>query len=201
MQFTDLVKTRRSCRSFQPFSIYEEQLSAVLDAGRWAPSPLNLQPWEFIIVKDPQIKAQVRKVAEEAKQEIIDKNGPGWASRYGVGSLEEAALLVVVVVNPSRGGFGNYFGQKYGAIQAASACIQNMLLACTDMGLGALWFTFFRPEKLRPVLNIPEKLEIAGIILIGRPKEPTKSPPRNDPIIHENRYNMARSEQSGFEGR
>ena len=194
MEFKDLVKNRRSCRGFLSEVVSAEQLEFILEAARWAPSPLNLQPWEFIIINDPQIKAQVRKVAEDAKQEVIDKNGPGWASKYGMGFLEEAALLVVVVVDSSRGGLGSYFGQKYGAIQAASACVQNMLFACTDMGLGALWFTFFRPEKLRPVLNIPEKLEIAGIIPIGRPKEPTKAPPRNDPIIHENRYNIPGSE-------
>ena len=109
---------------------------------------------------------------------------------YGVDFLEEAAVLIVVVVNPSRGGLGSFFGQKHGAIQAASACVQNMLLACADMGLGALWFTFFRPEKLRAILNIPEKLEIAGVIPIGTPKEPTKTPPRKEPKIHRNRYSM-----------
>ena len=190
MEFADLVRTRRSCRSFENSSLSEIQLTAILDAGRWAPSPLNLQPWEFIIINDPEIKAQVRKVAEAAKKEVNDKNGPGWAARYGVDFLEEAAVQIVVVVNPSRGGLGSLFGQKHGAIQAASACIQNMLLACADMGLGALWFTFFRPEKLRSLLNIPEKLEIAGVIPIGRPKAPTKTPPRKEPKIHRNRYIM-----------
>ena len=194
MEFQELVKTRRSCRSFENSSLSESQLAGILDAGRWAPSPLNLQPWEFIVINDPNFKAQVRKVAEDAKQEVIDENGPGWASRYGVDFLEEAAVLIVVVVNPARGGLGSFFGQKHGAIQAASACVQNMLLACADMGLGALWFTFFRPEKLRAILNIPEKLEIAGIIPIGKPKGPIKTPPRKDPKIYRNRYNMPRLE-------
>ena len=141
MEFQKLVKTRRSFRSFENSALSESQLAGILDAGRWAPSPLNLQPWEFIIINDQKIKAQVRKVAEDAKQEVIDKNGPGWVARYGMDFLEEAAVLVVVVVNPARGGLGNYFGQKHGAIQASSACIQNMLLACADMGLGAICYT------------------------------------------------------------
>ena len=102
--------------------------------------------------------------------------------------LKEAPLLMVVMVNPSRGDLRGYFGQEYGAMQAASACVQNILLACEDMGLGALWFKFFRPEKLRLVLNIPEKLEIAGIIPIGTPSGSTKTPPRKDPKIHRNGY-------------
>jgi len=190
MEFQELVKTRRSCRSFENSLPSESQLAGILDAGRWAPSPLNLQPWEFIIINDPEIKTLIRKVAQDAKQEVIDQNGPGWAARYGVDFLEEAAVLVVVVVNPARGGLGSFFGQKHGAIQAASACVQNMLLACADMGLGALWFTFFRPEKLRAILNIPEKLEIAGVIPIGGLKEPTNTPPRKEPVIHRNRYKM-----------
>ena len=188
MEFTDLVKTRRSCRSFENASLSESQLAAILDAGRWAPSPLNLQPWEFIIINDPEIKSRVRRVAEDAKQEVSDKNGPGWAAKYGVGFLEEATVLIVVVVSPSRGGLGSFFGQEHGAVQAASACIQNMLLTCADMKLGTLWFTFFRPERLRAILNIPEELEIAGVIPIGRPKAPTKTPPRKEPKIHRNRY-------------
>ena len=194
MEFQELLKTRRSCRSFDNSAPSEFELSAILDAGRWAPSPLNLQPWEFIIINDPEIKALIRKVAEDAKQEVIDKNGPGWVARYGMDFLEEAAVLVVVVVNPARGGLGSFFGQKHGAIQAASACVQNMLFACTDMGLGALWFTFFRPEKLRAILNIPEKLEIAGVIPIGRLKEPTNTPPRKEPKIYLNRYSMTKLE-------
>ena len=188
MEFQELVKTRRSCRSFENASLSESQLTDILDAGRWAPNPLNLQPWEFIVINDPEIKAHVREVAEDAKQEVVEQNGPGWAAKYGVGFLEEAAVLVVVVVNPSRGGLGRFFGQKHGAIQAASACIQNMLLTCADMKLGALWFTFFRPEKLRSILNIPEELEIAGVIPIGRPKGSIKTPPRKEPKIHRNRY-------------
>jgi nitroreductase len=191
MEFKDVVKTRRSCRSFETSSVPEELLTAILDAGRWAPSPLNLQPWEFIILTDPEVKAQVRKVAEEAKQEVIDKDGPGWVAKYGMGYLEEAPVLVVVVVDPSRSGLGSFFDQRYGAMQAGSACIQNMMLAAADMGLGALWCTWFRPEKLQALLDVPENLEIAGVVPIGKPTEPIEAPPRKDPKIYRKRYGMA----------
>ena len=188
MEFQELVKVRRSSRSFEGTSISKVQLSVILDAGCWAPSPLNLQPWEFILISDSQMKKQVRKVAEDAKQAVVEKNGPGWAAGYETSFLEEAAVLVVVLVNPSRGGLGRYFDQAHGAIQAGSACIQNMLLACADIGLGALWFTFFRPETLCAVLNIPESFEIAGIIPIGKPRGALKSVPRKKPKVHRNRF-------------
>ena len=188
MEFKALVKARRSCRSFETSSVSEEQLTAILDAGRWAPSPLNQQPWEFIVITDPGTKAQVRKVTEEAMQLVIDNGGPGWAAKYSAGFLEEAPVLVIVVFDPSKGGLGNFFGQKYGALQAASACVQNMLLKATDLGLGTLWFTWFEPDKLQELLNIPENLEIAAVVPIGIPKDPVKAPPRKDPKIHRESY-------------
>jgi len=188
MEFQDLVKSRRSCRSFGKSMLSETQLLDILDIGRWAPSPLNLQPWEFIIVNDSKVKSQIRQVAEDAKREVNDKNGPKWAAGYSIDFLEEAAVLIVVVVNPDRGGLGMFFGQKHGAIKAVSACIQNMLLACADMGLAALWFTFFRPENLRVVLGIPAGLEIAGVIPVGKSKGSVKRVSRKEPKIHRNRY-------------
>jgi nitroreductase len=188
MEFEKLVKERRSVRSFEAAAVSESQLATILEAGRWAPSPLNLQPWQFILIDDPQLKEEIRTVGEDAKGEVKEKDGPSWAAGYEMDFLTEAPLLVVVVVDPSRCGLGGYFGQEYGAMQAASACIQNILLACADMGLGALWFTFFRPEKLRPVLNIPEHYEIAGVIPMGTPIGSAKTPPRKEPKIHRNRY-------------
>jgi 5,6-dimethylbenzimidazole synthase len=188
MEFEKLVKERRSVRTFEKAAVSESQLAGILEAGRWAPSPLNLQPWQFILVDDPQIKARVRSASEEAREEVKAQDGPSWAAKYQMDFLTEAPILLVVVVDPSKGGLGGYFGQQYGAMQGASACVQNILLACADMGLGALWFTFFRPEKLRPVLNIPDNLEIAGIIPIGTPGGDTKAPPRKEPKIHKNGY-------------
>ncbi len=188
MEFKDLVKTRRSCRSFEPSSISEEMLTVILDAGRWAPNPLNLQPWEFIIVTDPQLKAEICQIAEEARQEVIDKGGPGWVTKYGMDYLKEAPVLITVVFDPSRSGLGNFFNQPHGAVQAASACVQNMMLAAADMGLGSLWCTFFRPEKLQALLNVPDNLEIAGVVPIGKPKGPVEPPPRKDLKIHRQRY-------------
>ena len=188
MDFETLFLSRRSCRSFDSSPIPEEQLAAILKAGQWAPSPLNLQPWEFIVITEPEIKTQVRKVAEDAKQEVLDSGGPGWAGKYAMSFLEDAPVLIAVVVDPLQGGLGDYFGQKYGWLQAGSACVQNMMLAAADMGIGSLWFTFFRPEKLGPVLNIPDDLEIAAVIPLGKPKESIKAPPRKDPSVHRQRY-------------
>jgi nitroreductase len=188
MEFKELVKARRSCRSFEDSQISEDQIAAILEAGQWAPSPLNRQPWEFIIITDKDIKAQIKKAAEDAKQQVIDSGGPGWAAKYAMDFLDEAPVYIAVVVDTSKGGLGSFFGQSYGALEAVSACVQNMMLAAADQGLGTLWFTFFAPQTVQSILNVPDHLEIAGVLPIGTPKEEAKAPPRKEPVVHKDRY-------------
>ena len=188
MDFFEVVRKRRSVRSYLDEDVSEEEVRRLLEAAILAPSAGNLQPWEFIVVRDKETKSKIREIAESAKQEVISADGPKWVKGYNMAFLEDAPVLIVVLVDPSRSGLGRYFGQRYGAIQAASACIQNMMLASADMGLGTLWFTFFRPEKLRPVLNIPQKLEIAGIVPLGIPEGEIKAPPRKEAKIYNNLY-------------
>ena len=188
MEFKELVKARRSCRAFDSAAVTDEQLAYILEAGQWAPSPLNAQPWEFIIITDADLKARVKEIGEEAKQAVLDSGGPGWAAKYGMDYLEEAPVLVVITVDPKKGGLGSFFGQTYGAMQGASACIQNMMLAASDLGLETLWFTFFEPQKLQEALDIPENLEIAGVLPIGKPKDTLKAPPRKEAKIHQQRW-------------
>ena len=183
-----LFESRRSCRAYNSDPVSEGQLHAILTAGQWAPSPLNLQPWEFIIVDDPETKTRIRKAAETARQAVIDNGGPGWAAKYDLTFLEEAPLMIAVAADPSKGGLGDYFGQEHGAIQAAAACIQNMMLAASQMALGSLWFTFYRPDELKAILQVPERLALAGLVLFGTPKKPVPVPPRKDPIVHRRRY-------------
>ena len=188
MEFKNLVKFRRSCRNFTPGAITDKQLNHILEAGRWAPSPLNLQPWEFILVTDAEVKAEIKSAGEAAKKDVADQDGPGWAQKYDMGFIEAAPLLIVVAYNPAKGGLGNYFDQVQGASQAASAAIQNMMLAAADIGLSSLWFTFIRPQLLHEILNIPSRLETAGIIVVGAAAEEAKAPPRKELRIHHETY-------------
>jgi len=64
-EFLKLVKTRRSIRSFKPDSIPDEYVERIVEAARWAPSGANSQPWEFIVVKDKQIKDRIVDIVNE----------------------------------------------------------------------------------------------------------------------------------------
>ena len=187
MAFSELVKKRRSCRAFKDTPVSEDQLQSILDAGLWAPSPLNQQPFQFVAVTDPAVKTQIKEIGEAAKKAVADGGGPDWAQKYPMDFLTDTPLILVVLYDPKKGGLGGFFNQPHGALQAASACIQNMMLAATEMGIDSLWFTFFDPEAIKPILNIPDTLDVAGAICMGEPSMAPKAPPRKPPVVHQDR--------------
>ena len=75
MEFKDLVKARRSCRSFEADEVPDNHLKSILEAGHWAPSPLNRQPWEFIIITDSEIKEGIKAIAEKELQALNKREG------------------------------------------------------------------------------------------------------------------------------
>ncbi|MBU1397796.1 MAG: nitroreductase family protein [Proteobacteria bacterium] len=190
MEFKVLVEKRRSCRVFKDEPVTREQVESIVTAGQWAPSPLNQQPFQFIAVTDPALKAGIQKAGISAKQAVADHGGPGWAQKYPMEFVGTCPLILVVVSDPSQGGLGNYFNQPHGALQSASACIQNMMLMAADLNLGSLWFTFFDPDQVKQILKIPEELDVAGAVMVGTPAAETKVPPRRSPRIHENIFNL-----------
>lgn len=178
MELWQAIMSRRSVRAFLPDPVGEAELAKLLQALAWAPSPLNLQPWSVVAVSDPAQKEAIRAAAEAAKAKVAMAGGPGWAAKYGTEFLTQAPLVLAVAYDPAKGGLGGYFSQPFGALSAVAAGIQNLMLAAAEMGLGSLWFTFCDPAELRPVLGIPDKLELAGIIPLGRPDGEVKAPPR-----------------------
>jgi nitroreductase len=188
MEFQEVLKARRSCRAYAPDPVSDEQLQQLISACQWAPSPLNLQPWEFIIITEPEVKAKVAGVAEEARQAVLDQDGPGWAKKYPMDFLDQAPVLLAVLANRKKNGLGGYFNQPTGAMMAVAAGIENLMLAAAEMGLGTLWFTFFDPVKMGAALGVPEHLEVAGVIPLGKATDNPAAPPRKDPKVFRGAY-------------
>lgn len=188
MELMDAFKTRRSYRVFKDTPVSDEQVQGLLEAFCLAPSPLNMQPWQFILITDPVVKAEVKAVGLAAKQAVADQDGPGWAAKYPMDFLEQVPLLIAVVCDPAKGGLGGFFNQPMGAFSAAAAGTQNLMLAAEEMGLGTVWFTFYDPSKMGAALGVPENLELVGVIPVGVPDEEPKAPPRKDPKVHQQRF-------------
>jgi len=194
MEFADLfslLEARKSCRSFQPEeSLKPEEIKMIIKAGQQAPNPLNQQPWSFIVITSDDIKKKLRQAGEKAKQVVLDKSGPGWVGGFSIDFMEEAPLVIAALVDPRKGGLGDFFNQPLGSIQAGSACMQNMMLAATTLGFGSLWFTFFDPAEVRSIVAVPDNLEIVGLLFIGKAVGEVSGRRRRAPVIYTDSFGI-----------
>jgi len=150
----EAIRNRRSIRAYTSKEVSEEEVKKLIDAARWAPSAGNIQPWEFIIVRDAKIKRGLSVAA-------LDQT-----------FIEEAPVVIIVCANQRRSAWG--YGQRGSTlycIQDTAAAIQNLLLAAHAMGLGACWIGAFQEEDARKVLNLPMGVRPVAIIPVGHPAE------------------------------
>ncbi len=160
MEVFEAVKGRRSIRAFKDTDVSPEIVEKLIEAARWAPSAGNIQPWEFIIVRNPETK---RRLAEAA---------------LGQSFIEEAPVVIVVCADEERSarGYGTR-GRALYCIQDTAAAIQNIHLAAYALGLGTCWVGAFREDEARKILGIPEGVRPVAIIPVGYPAESPQ--PRN----------------------
>jgi nitroreductase len=144
------IKTRRSIRKFTPDDIDDETINRIIEMGTWAPSGLNNQPWQFVVVRDQDLK---EKLSQQTRYSHI---------------IQGAPVCIAVFLDHSQ----SYHKAK--DIMAIGACIQNMLLTIHSMGLGAVWLgeILNNREPVERMLEVPENSELMAIIALGRPDEP-----------------------------
>jgi nitroreductase len=169
MEVLEAIKGRRSIRAFTGKDVKEEIVEKLIDAARWAPSAGNIQPWEFIIVRKPEVK---RRLAEAALDQTF---------------IEEASVVIAVCAHENRSSEGyGVRGKTLYCIQDTAAAAQNIHLAAYSLGLGTCWVGAFGEEEAREILKIPLGVRPIAIIPVGYPAE-SPSPPSRRPlrqIIH-----------------
>ena len=169
MDIFEAIKERRSCRKFLPESISEEVIEKILEAATWAPSPLNTQPWEFVVVTNEEMKEKIFSEADRCRKWAIEKSGWKWLEKYQLNFLKTAPVIVAVVGDPKKTGLDMF--QKEGGVgyqHACAAAIQNMHLAAHALGLGSLWFTLFDKKPMREILGAAPKKTPLGLVCIGK---------------------------------
>ncbi len=157
----DLIKERRTIKFFLPKFVSWENISKVIDAGRYAPSCGNIQNWKFIVVVEPDLKQSLAKACYEQYE------------------IAQAGALIVVCAEPEKA--ERYYGERGRAlysIQNCAAAIQNMLLEAHSLGLGTRWIGAFSDEEVCSILSIPEGVVPQAVIALGYPKETPQKPPK-----------------------
>jgi len=168
MEVLECILTRQSIRAYDKKDVPNELIGQILEAGVNAPSAGNMQPWEFIVVKDKKIKKEIADAALRQRH------------------VEEAPVLITVCVDPEKSGL-RYAerGKTLYCFQDTAAAIENMLLTAKALGLGSCWIGAFEEEKVKSILRIPAKLRPIAILSIGFPV-PYEKPRKTSRIPFEN---------------
>ncbi len=145
----EAIRGRRSIRRYQQRAVPDDLVRTVLEAGRWAPSGMNNQPWRFALIRDSGIRAKLA------------------ALTHYRGIVRKCDLCIAVFYHIDSG----YDRDK--DCMALGACVQNMLLAAHSQGLGAVWLgeILKRKREFNEVLGVDEGCELMAVIALGWPDE------------------------------
>ncbi|MGO5065954.1 nitroreductase family protein [Clostridium sp. LCP25S3_F8] len=154
------ILKRRSIRKYKDKKISDDIVEGLLRAGMAAPSAVNEQPWQFIVLRDKEIMKKITKVHEYSKM------------------LLEADVAIVVCGDKSKELIDDFW------VQDCSAATENILIEAEDRGLGAVWLGVYpikeRIEGIKEILNLPECITPLSVIPIGYPNEDKKPIDRFD---------------------
>ena len=145
MSLVDVILSRRSIRHYDQRQIPKDVLDTILEAGRYAPSAANMQPWHFIVVTNEEIKKELSK---------------GLFSKF----LKNSPLVIVGCCHTSL------FVGKWSKIDTTIA-LQNMVIAAWAFGVGSCWIGSFKENRVRRLLNIPVDWNVVALISFGYPVE------------------------------
>ena len=148
MELMDVLRERKSVRSYREDGVEQEKLEKVLEAARIAPSWQNKQCWSFIVVSDKEL---IKK---------LGGNINGW--------LKDAPLTIVACGDPRQSGDRN--GVQYYLVDVSIA-MQQLVLAATDLGLGTCWLGAFDETVVRQTLGIPDGIKVVAMTPLGYPTE------------------------------
>lgn len=176
MEFLEIIARRRSIRAYETYDVSDQLVLKVIECGHQAPTAGNLQPWEFVVVRD---EAQKHRIADAT----FRGNNPD--SDLHQDWIATAPVLVIVAGNRGKcvSRYGDK-GRKTLIYLDCSACIENMLLASVNFGLGSCYISGFHEEKLGEVLGLPAEYEAIGIVPLGYPRGETAIKSKDDIASH-----------------
>lgn len=174
METREAIYNRRSCRDYKEEKITHEILKELLHAAFSAPTAVNAQPWEFVVIDDESILEKLRSKLSFANY--------------------RAPAAIVVCGNSNIGLKGQ---DKELWVCDCSAAMENMLICATDMKLGSLWCGIFpiesRMQQVRDILQMPPNVNPLGMMYVGYPVSQAEGRSRyNDKAVFWQQYDSDR---------
>jgi len=211
--FLELVKKRRSIRRFKPDDVPQEAVEKMLEAARWAMSGANAQPWEFVVVRDKDIRQRIADSWLEPHREVwtIEQTRipelrltPLRGEFDTVPPWRDAPVLIMVLGDRRTyqatvlaahflGGEG---GTDATYLKNIANATQLLHLAAAAQGLGSMWLSVARVwgQAIKGILDIPEMLDLHTIVAVGYPAYTPKAPYRRklSDIVHHEKYDRSK---------
>ena len=172
MELQDAIKARRSIRRFEDKPVDDDIINKILELGQLAPSAGNLQPRDFVVIKNHETK---EKLAAAALNQRF---------------VSEAPVVIAVCANLQRTAHYGSRGRDLYCIQDSAAAIENMLLAMVDLGLSCCWVGAFDEHAVSKILNLPSHARPVALLPIGYSevkKGPAKRMPL-DELVHNEKW-------------
>ena len=149
MDFLELTKKRYSVRSYTSQEVEKEKSDYILECARYAPSAVNKQPWQFIVIQSELQKKKLQKV-------------------YPAKWFVEAPLYIIVCANDSVAWTRQYDNKNHADIDAAITT-EHICLAATEQGLGTCWVCNLDVAMCKENLDLEAYIQPIAIIPIGYP--------------------------------
>jgi nitroreductase len=177
MEVLECIKLRRAISlgvgrrfgiRYKTTPIPDEILNKILEAGRWAPSELNSQPVEFVVVKDPTMRHDLLQLTIDTLGSTPDRNQ---LFLKNIRETYDAPLWVVVVSDREKREITPYSSNAFHALHsdAALAAAVNIALAARAFGIGCTYLTFPDPILAKKMLGIPATMDVATFLPLGYP--------------------------------
>ena len=167
--FFELVRQRRSCRSYRDEPVSDEHIAAMLEAARLAPSACNKQPWRFAVVRPLELR---QRLVEEA---LLPGLGMKWAL--------DAPVIIALGLKKSlitHQVASRISGVEYAALDLGIAG-EHLVLQAAEFGLGTCWIGWVKPKAVARIVGWSRDIHARALITVGWPMEPPGKPrPRCD---------------------
>lgn len=164
------IHERRDMRHFSGGVVSDEVLLRLLRAAHHAPSVGFMQPWRFIRIRAPELRADIHALVEQERIETARalKEREDEFMKLKVQGVLDAAEVLVVALPPGRE--AHVFGRRTLPemdLASAACAIQNLWLAARSEGLGMGWVSIFDPEQLRQLLAMPQGSKPIAVLCLG----------------------------------
>lgn len=177
MDFFDVINSRRSVRRFLDQQVSEKDIKKIIEAGTKAPSACNVQGWRFIVIN----KKDVMKNIVEA----------------GTAAFIIGSPVGILVVYDNRTDNLEYKDH----MQSGAACVENMALAATSLGIGSCWVCHLPLKRqLRKILDIPSSFDPIAYLALGYAEKKTMEIKKKaaDDLISYNKFRFKEERISLF---